>query len=107
MAIVTKQTQAGYYITCTGGTGVPVNIGGVAPDQSVRIVGISAGGANTADIVTVQDGEGNYIWGGACGTIGATISLPLGGTIRAQGLQVGFQGATTGFCMIYIPSGNS
>lgn len=114
MAIpVTIQTQTGFYVTCTGGTGVPValqNSAGtilVSPNSSIRIVGIASGGANTADVCTVQDGEGNFIFTGASSVLNAVNSLQLGGSIRVTGLQVGFAGATTGYCMIYINAGNS
>ena len=108
MAIpLTVETSFGFIVTCTGGTGVPValqNSAGtflVAPTQSVKIAGISCGGAATTDIVTVNDGEGNLIYNGAVATPGTLISLPLGGAIRVVGISVGFQGATSGYCIIY------
>ena len=113
MAPITIQTPTGFYVTCTGGTSVPVSIQNsagtflVAPTQSVRIVGIASGGANTADVCTVQDGEGNFVFTGASSVLGAVNAIQLGGSIRVVGLQVGFSGATTGYCMIYLNAGNS
>ena len=107
MAAVTVETEFGYVVTCTGGTGVPTylqNSAGafiVAPTQSVKILGISCGGNATTDIVTVQNGEGTLLYGGAVGTPGTYISMQLGGAIRVTGLQVGFQGTTAGTCIIF------
>lgn len=100
------ETQWGWYVTCTGGTGSPqylsqtVGGSGVIPTQSIKLAGISCGGAATTDIITVQDGEGVLLYQGAA-VINTVISLPLGGPIRVSGLQVGFAGATSGFCILY------
>lgn len=100
------ETQWGYYVTCTGGTGTPVSLSttvggnGVIPTQSIKLAGISCGGAATTDIVTIQDGEGVLLYQGAA-VVNTVISLPLGGPIRVTGIQVGFAGATTGYCILY------
>ncbi len=98
--LASTETQWGFYVTCTGGTGAPVTIPGIKQGQSLKLAGISCGGASTTDIVTVQDANGILLYQGAA-VVNTVISLPLGGPIRVQGIQVGFAGATSGFCILY------
>jgi Flp pilus assembly secretin CpaC len=109
MAVIGTLTQTGLYCTCTGGTAAPalVTLGttgkvAVSNGQSLRIVGVASGGAATTDICTVQDGSGNFVFVGASSVLNAVNSVQLGGAIRVTGLQVGFAGSTTGYCMIYF-----
>lgn len=92
----TLQTSFGFVITCSTGTSVPVTV----VKGSLKIVGIACGGAATTDIITVNDGNGILLFKNTA-VINQMASLPLGGPIRVMGLQIGFAGATTGFCNIY------
>lgn len=92
----TIQTSFGFVITCSTGTSIPVNV----YNGSLKIVGIACGGAATTDIITINDGNGILLFKNTA-VINQMASLPLGGPIRVQGIQVGFAGATTGFCTIY------
>lgn len=104
MANVVTETAYGYVVSCTGGTGVPAALlvpKGGDQSSSIKIVGIACGGAATTDITTVNDGQGNSLFKGSA-IVNTMATLALGGAINVRGLQVGFAGATTGYCIIYI-----
>jgi hypothetical protein len=103
MALTITQAAWGYCISCSGGTTVPVLIS-ASPNDSIKIAGIACGGAATTDITTIQDAQGNLVFKGAS-VVNTMNTLPLAAPVRLTGLYVGFAGATTGYCNVYISVG--
>ena len=97
------KTQWGYFCTCSAGTAAA----GAATTKIVpkgthlSVQAIACGGAATTDITTVQDGNGKQVFKGAA-VVNTLNSLSFSDPIRVDGLTLGFAGATTGYCSIYL-----
>ena len=92
----------GLYCTCSGGTAAAGDATTtiVPSGTRVKIQAIVCGGAATTDITTVHDASGIPLFKGAAAinTLNG-VTFPCG--LEADGLQVGFAGATTGYCNIF------
>jgi hypothetical protein len=99
MAIAVVQKSWGYAVTCSSGTAVPAIA--IPKDTAIRIIAIVCGGAATTDITTVTDASGTQLMKGSA-IINTVFTLAPGFPITVDGLQVGFAGATTGYCNIFV-----
>jgi hypothetical protein len=95
----TIRTSWGFSVTCSAGTSVPVIV--TEPEEKLCIQGIACVGAASTDITTVQDGAGKLLFKGAP-IVNNTDKIIFSPTIWTDGLKIGFAGATTGACMIYL-----
>lgn len=96
-------TQWGLSCTCSGGTAAAgaATTTIVSKGTVLNIQAIACGGAATTDITVVTDITGKKIFQGAAivNTLDS-ITFPKG--LISDGLILGFAGATTGFCNIYL-----
>ena len=97
--VIGTRTSFGYVFTCTGGTAVTATI--VPRDVSLEVLGVHFAGANTADIVTIYDGDGNLFAKGYGGTGLSNHNLTFAKSVRINGVQVAAAGATTGVAILY------
>jgi hypothetical protein len=99
MAADVVRTSWGFAVRCSSGTAVPAIV--TNPEENLCIQGIACAGAASTDITTVQDGAGNLVFLGAP-IVNNLHSITFPSGIRVDGLKIGFAGATTGSCMIYL-----
>ena len=92
-------TSYGYVVSCTSGTAAATLL--VNRDVSIPVIGVHFSGANTADIITVSDADGNlFLKGyGSTGLSNHNITFPI--ARRINGLKVQCAGAATGVAVIY------
>ena len=93
------QTSWGYVVTCTSGTSVPTVL--VKPGTRLSVNAIVCGGAATTDITTVQDANGRSVFVGSS-IVNTMDKFAPCQPIFMDGLAVGFAGATTGYCNIFL-----
>ena len=101
MAILAKQTEWGYYVTCTGGTAAATLIT-LSPSESVKVCGIAVGGTATSDIITVYDGNAiTPVYSNVGSNPGALAALQLAMPIRVRGISIAMAGGTSAVAYIY------
>jgi len=97
MAFIATKTSWGIACTISAATAAANSV--EVAGTPVRIVSIVAGGAATTDIITVTDAAGNKIFVGSA-LVGNSTNVNFATPVIADGLKVGFAGATTGWCSI-------
>lgn len=103
MAAIATKTAYGYVLSCTGGTAVTavvlpkMNNGGT----SIQVCAVHFAGANTADIITISDGDGKTFLNGYGGTGLSNHNMSFAKPVRMDGIGVSFAGATTGIAVIF------
>lgn len=99
MASALSQKSWGYVVTCTGGTSVPNVL--VPAGTRIAVSAIVCGGAATTDITLVQDSGLTTVFSGAA-VVNTMDKFVPAQPILMDGLAVGFAGATTGYCNIFL-----
>jgi hypothetical protein len=99
MAVIATKTMYGIVFTCSGGTAVLANI--IPKDTVLNVSGVHFAGANTADIVTIKDADGNLFAQGYGGTGLSNHNISFAEPVRINGVSVAAAGATTGVAILY------